>query len=363
MGINKNNYEAYLLDLWEGTLSEADKVVLYQFLAEHPELDENEALNILENVAITDTHTLFDKASISFDHINLKNFEFFFIAYSEGDLSKEEMNAVDDFIKEHPALNKKFEQFEQAKLPVETIIYPNKRKLLIGTAPVISIQTRRLFIGIAAASVVFLFLIVSPFKNVQYKYTMTPNVNVEIDKYTSDSVKEKTIKPVTISIAVESEIKRTNQLSLPTSKKEGKSNQNQIKYKDINHPIPSKNKDFNAASNPKELAVIEETEAKDVPTEFAPSLPAEIMEEETLADYSFQEKEEVPTILDLAASYLQRKNFINEERKPDFKGIINTTFAKANDNKEPVLASSEESNVKRTSFQLGVFKVERIVNK
>src|SRR5690554_4081090 len=173
MEINKNNYEAFLLDLWEGTLSEERKVLLYNFLDEHPELNEDDSLNLLSNISIAVPELEFDKSSIDFDQINTKNYEFFFIAYAEGDLSKEEMISVDEFLKENPSLALKFEQFNKSKLPNETILFPNKGKLLLGKTNAIPNRSKHWFIGLVAASIALLFWITSPFQNTPSKYTMT----------------------------------------------------------------------------------------------------------------------------------------------------------------------------------------------
>lgn len=127
--ITKDNYEAYLLDLYEGTLSAQDKVALYDFLEENPEL----------SVAIEEENLLqlypeptkeFDKNKLLFDAITKKNYSHFFIAYVENQLSIEEKNAVEKFVHENPELTTEFNQFKATVLKAPSITFNNKQALL-----------------------------------------------------------------------------------------------------------------------------------------------------------------------------------------------------------------------------------------
>ena len=186
MKINKENYEAFLLDLWEGNLSDVQKAELTTFLKEHPELDDGETLSLLDDVSITAPEDEFDKELIDFETINEKNYEFFFIAYFEGDLSDDEMRSVIAFVDSHPELAKKFDQFKRAKLPEETIIYPHKKELLNEETPIISIATRNWLIGVAAASMAIFFLI-NPFKP-ENKYDMNGLAQMGIERHSVDQI-------------------------------------------------------------------------------------------------------------------------------------------------------------------------------
>jgi hypothetical protein len=368
MEINKNNYEAYLLDLWEGNLSEDEKVMLHYFFEEHPELrssglDDGDTLNLLGDISITEPNITFDKAAITFDEINSKNHEFFFIAYNEGDLSMEEMIVVDDFLKENPSLNKKFAQFSKAKLSEETILYPNKEKLITGKTSVISIQTKRWFVGVAAASIAIMIWITIPTDSVQYKYTMAPSGDLKIEKNTPEAFKSDIKTPINNSIALlGSENKLEEQLSLSTSEREKDYQKYKVKSERLNKQSLEENSNTVAYRKLK-LMTIEKIKANDLSNVIAAIIPAVETEAKTAVNKKVSEKEQIPTLLDLTAAYLQSKNILDDERKPYLKSILNNSFSKVNKSNEPILATHNESNTKATIFQFGGFKVERITKK
>lgn len=355
MEINKENYEAYLLDLWEDNLSEDRKVMLYSFLEEHPEFNEDDALSLLSDISITDSKAIFDKSSIDFEHINPKNYEYFFIAYLEGDLSKEEMNSVDSFLEENPHLNEKFRQFSKAKLPIETVYYPNKEKLILGKTRVISIQTRRWFMGVVAASIVFLIWIRIPIQETPYLYTMSDLVDLKIEIHTNDSSHiDQSIRPMTSDNQITQQFVHTAPKVKLVSKKKKKMNDVFNGNEDSN-PSPQIEIELD------NLANIKAMELTNVIASIKPDgqLPVELSQEEISLNNCLKNKETIPTVVDFAALYLQRKSILNEERKPNIKGIINNLFAKVNRNQEPILASSEESKTKTTIFQFGDLKIEQ----
>jgi len=359
MEIDKNNYEAYLLDLWEGNLSEEKKVMLSQFLEEHPALNEDNALELLSSISITKSDNPFDKTAINFEDINSKNYEYFFIAYAEGDLSKEEMIAVDKFLKENPLLHLKFAQFNKAKLPLETIHYPNKEKLIFDKTRIISIQTKRWIIGLAAASVALLFWTGFPFEDTAYKYTMSQNKKLKIEKYNAHSLN---IDKINQSINLENQIAK--QMSTSNSKTDNKSNQKIIKNIELNKQetknIGSEIKFKNPfVRNNTELVAVTKLEAKEISDVIASIIPLGKYTEESDITPSVKNKKEIPSLIDLTANYLQRKNILTEERKPDIKGIINNTLS----NEKPIITIEEKQNVKTTVFQLGKFKIERKTRK
>lgn len=66
--------------------------------------------------------------------------------------------------------------------------------------------------------------------------------------------------------------------------------------------------------------------------------------------------------MEYTAAYLKRKKVLDSENKPDLKNILNSTLAGVN-NDQPVLATNDEGGSKRTVFQLGSFKFEKISKK
>jgi hypothetical protein len=420
MEINKENYEAFLLDLWEGTLSEDQKMLLYSFLDKHPELDEGDALALLDDVSFTKSNAEFDQEAIDFEKINKKNYEYFFIAYSEGDLSKSEMESVDAFLSNHPSLVKKFDQFnkarlteeefdtvngikkegldfenisienyqfffiayaegdlssaqtnqvdtfvldhpelsqefdqfKRAKLPVEEITFPNKELLLSETTPVISLQSRWL-IGIAAASAAVFFWFSSPIQSVDNKYAKNDGTAINIKQHEISSDKTFTSPEKSSSKQDLYKSNSTNSMAQKSGKeiKSEKETHNDIAgIKNIEIP----------ELKMKSVSSIKTNQLPDVLASINPK--SQNSDNKIVPDGNEKIKEEIPTVLELTTAYLQRKNLLNEDRKPNLKGILNNTLASSN-NDQPVLETTEASNSKRTVFKLGDFKVERIAKK
>lgn len=366
MEINKENYEAFLLDLWENNLSEEKKVMLYKFLDKHPELNENDAFSLISDISNTNSNAVFDKSSIDFEQINSKNYEFFFIAYSEGDLSKDEMKSVDDFLNEYPELNNKFLQFNKVRFPLETIEYPCKERLILGKTRVISIQSKRWFIGIAAAGVAFLLWISVPVQETPYLYTMSPIQELEIERFIDDSYEINTEN--VISQKNNSDIK--NELAeQPIHSKADYKQKERIEKVENRIALnikKEKQQDFKSPSFQKIPKLInrEQLPVSQLDKNETPEVIASIVSVNKSVDQKSiitleQVKDKKTTIVDLTASYLQRKNVLDEERKPDFKRIINNTLSNVNENKKPIILIEEEDNSKTTIFQFAGMKVER----
>lgn len=119
--INIHNYEAYLLDLFEGTISSENKLLLEQFLLEHPELDSDiDELPLLKQPAIK----LTDKSSLRKELATDD-----FIAYHEAILSNEEEREVLNQIKRSKESNAEFQLISKLKLNPRPVLYPNKEGL------------------------------------------------------------------------------------------------------------------------------------------------------------------------------------------------------------------------------------------
>lgn len=357
MKITKENYEAYLLDLWEGNLSTEEEAMLNNFLAEHPELDGDDALALQDDISITQPEEEFDKSSISYDSVNEHNAMYFFIAYHEGDLTKKERKEVMQFVKSNPSYSKLFEQFSKARMPKKKVLYPHKKELLAGKIEgrVISIASRNWMIGIAAASVAAFFWFMGPGPNgADARYAMD-EMNTTIERYQMSSITfnvqgKETIDQLNNVTLSRASISDKN--SVVTSDGESKQSKDPNRIKDNINPI--------------EKSSVANVKANGLNNVVASIDPEENNTENTVAekdqDQTGPTQEDIPTILELTASYLQRKKVLNNDRKPDLKNILNKTLASVNKDK-PVLATNNESDSKRTVFQLGDFKFERISKK
>lgn len=126
--INIHNYEAYLLDYSEGTLTDEKKVELEVFLMLHPELKVD-----LSELAFTPIHDekveFLNKNSLKKTANDLVTEEQL-IGYIENQLTKPEKDFIDKSIKENPTLNKELQLFQSTIITADTSIqYPNKEEL------------------------------------------------------------------------------------------------------------------------------------------------------------------------------------------------------------------------------------------
>ena len=134
--VNKNNYEIYILDYYEGNLSDNQVDELMLFLAENPKLKEE--FDNFENITLSpdmsiefkDKDKLKRNIITPCNNINENNYENFFIADLEGDISSEESENLKTFIEKNPCLKKEYETFKLTYLkPDESIVFENKKSL------------------------------------------------------------------------------------------------------------------------------------------------------------------------------------------------------------------------------------------
>ncbi len=132
--INKNNYEIWFLDYFEGNLSEEEIRILYDFLDENPELKmEFEDFELLslnpENVIFNKKDNL--KQNLNINTIaDLDEFETLAVKELEGDISKEEKAELDSILRFSEVRNKEFKAFNHTVLkPEKNRIFENKESL------------------------------------------------------------------------------------------------------------------------------------------------------------------------------------------------------------------------------------------
>lgn len=161
MKINRHNYEAYLLDRLEGTLSVEDQRELQQFLLLNPdcapELEELEPV-VLRGEKLIFQHPemlkkeLPDHRSVLGDH----NFDLFSIARMEGDLTAEQIKAHQAMLEADQQKAKVWKHWQQATLVKEPHTYPNKEQLKQKVRG----KSRMLWISVATAAAAIALLIV-----------------------------------------------------------------------------------------------------------------------------------------------------------------------------------------------------------
>lgn len=131
MKINRNNYEIYFLDYFDGRLDEASIRDLEIFLFDHPDLEE-EFNNYKHQFLPLDTPLFVNKELLKrdfkdFNLIEENNFEEFCIAASEGDLDHGTLKKFNEYLRLHPKKRKEYEIIDKLKLiPGDLIVFPKK---------------------------------------------------------------------------------------------------------------------------------------------------------------------------------------------------------------------------------------------
>lgn len=128
--INIHNYEEIFLDYLDGALSDSEIIELENFLSEHPDL--RKELEGMENVSLEEDVTLFPVPE-NLKQIDLilpvgeENFDFFCIAYIEGDLNSPEKEEFERYLKQNPHKQSELEIISGTRLiPDKTILFNNK---------------------------------------------------------------------------------------------------------------------------------------------------------------------------------------------------------------------------------------------
>jgi hypothetical protein len=130
--INLNNYEAFFLDYVEQRLSAEEVAELLLFLEQHPdlkqELEEYEEIQLPEEHI---DHSFKSKLPELSGLINELNCEDYFIGAVEGILTANERKELDLFLNLNPHYQSDYDLYQQTRLPIEDMPYPNIEKLLL----------------------------------------------------------------------------------------------------------------------------------------------------------------------------------------------------------------------------------------
>ncbi len=161
MNINRENYEMYFLDYHEGRLDPGQVAELLVFLEAHPELKEE--LEDFENIRFKPDLTISfaDKTSLKrnsvsdFGPISASNYETYFIADTEKQLTSDEQRWLNGFLEKNPWLNPTYQQYLLTRLqPDLHIHYPGKAGLKHSI-----FKTRRIYFYALSAAASFALLL------------------------------------------------------------------------------------------------------------------------------------------------------------------------------------------------------------
>jgi hypothetical protein len=162
MEINRQNYEAYLLDLLEGRLPEEDQQRLHEFLLLNP--DCNTERSELEpwflvpgDIHFPEREKLKREWPEATSMLTRDNFDLFSIARMEGDLSREQEEAHQRMVSEDIQKYRQWSEWQHTRLVPERIVFKD-RKILIRRRGL----SRRIIwmsVGSAAATLALLFIL------------------------------------------------------------------------------------------------------------------------------------------------------------------------------------------------------------
>ena len=158
MNINRNNYETFIIDYFDGNLKPDKVSELMGFLEKNPDIKEEfsgyEIVEFAPDDEIKFGEKIKLKKEIVYDvnKINEKNYEDYFIAKLENDLTENETTYLENFLITNPHLNSQYQLFLKTKLQAnKNIIFENKSSL---KKYVFTVSTRKILyysVSIAAS--------------------------------------------------------------------------------------------------------------------------------------------------------------------------------------------------------------------
>lgn len=353
MRINKNNYEAFLLDLSEGNLSDEMQQELSSFLALNPDL---EADLIDEFVSIEDnTEVTFNKDLLKFDTINDSNRKHLFIAYHEGDLNESQESEVLDFVFQNSKFKKEFDQFSKLTLKPSNTIYEDKKALhsIAGSESSRGI----IYWSMRIAAVLIIGFILNALyqnsNNTTPKYALERGVldfKPSIEEGEPFKLMNRKIIPnrsnenKTLSIANNSNYEESKSTELKGSSENESSNE------DFNH--------LNLDSDKKQAVILKRNPALN-------SIIASLNSNEESSEVKELRQDKTystpPSILAFIEDRAKEKNILTENGRPNIISLINKGSKSLTG--QDVLAQNKRENSNETVIQLGSLKIQRITSK
>jgi hypothetical protein len=167
MEINRHNYEAYLLDQLEGTLSVDEQQELHNFLLLNPdcsgELTEIEPWILEgEKVQFQNGRLLKKELPTASTLLGDHNFDLSSIARLEGDLSAEQIAAHQAMLETDDLKFQEWEEWQHTSLVPEPILFQGKDQLKRRLRPSIRVITMGVISAAAAVALLFILFNTAP---------------------------------------------------------------------------------------------------------------------------------------------------------------------------------------------------------
>lgn len=156
MNINRINYEDFFLLYADQELSAAEMQEVDRFVQENPDLAIE--LNDFLATRLTLEEVDFDKTFLyksSEDGIRQENATEWFSKFVDEELSPKQRKSVEEYVLQHPEQQATFLEWQQTKLPQETISCPRKTDLYKKSTPLVVVMVKRYW---SAAAILLIFL-------------------------------------------------------------------------------------------------------------------------------------------------------------------------------------------------------------
>ncbi len=158
--INRFNYEEFAISYLDGSLDTVDTAELLIFLEQNPDL-KDEVSGLSSILLKTDQDIQYDfkdllirPADLDAANLNAENYNHYFIAAHEGDLTAKGLKTVEAFLVNHPELTKDYELYALARLKSSASIrFPNPGRL---KKPLLAGMKQFFYLSAAAAGILIL---------------------------------------------------------------------------------------------------------------------------------------------------------------------------------------------------------------
>ena len=134
MKINRDNYEAFLLDLQEGRLSADEEKHLHDFLLLNPDCDIR--MNDMTSWTLEESRLVYPETELlkkqipsAFTPLSEHNFDLFSIARMEGDLTAQQEESHQAMLAAEPEKQEEWKRWQQSRLLAEKVVFEGKANL------------------------------------------------------------------------------------------------------------------------------------------------------------------------------------------------------------------------------------------
>ncbi|MES2727517.1 MAG: hypothetical protein V4643_10480 [Bacteroidota bacterium] len=161
MEINKDNYEAILIDYLDGNLNKQEEAMLLLFLENNPAINEEFSFLKEANLSIPEEPLFsFNKETLKKPtQIKVNEYHNAIISHIEGNLTQKEEQQLLHDIEAYPELKKEYNLFTKTKLnPADKLIFQNKESLKKKSARIIPLYFKVASMAAIFIAIFFLFV-------------------------------------------------------------------------------------------------------------------------------------------------------------------------------------------------------------